>query len=101
MVEIISIFATSLFAAAVLRNKSIRELMQERFPIDTRDASRQESVLPSHAKLGRAHQRAYANPHRDASVRAYPGLRTDEDGQHCNAEPTHEGFVASAAHEAE
>ena len=54
---------------AVLRNKSIRELMQQRFPIDTRDANRQESLVRSQAKLGGAHQRAFANPHRDASVR--------------------------------
>ena len=86
---------------AVLRNKSIRELMQQRFPIDTRDANRQELVLLSHAKLGRAHQRAYANPQGDASVRNTRGLKAEDDGQYCNVEPTHEGFVASAAHEAE
>jgi hypothetical protein len=67
----------------VLRNKSMGKLMQRRFPIDTRDVNRQESVLRSHLMLGRAHQRAYANPHRDASVREYLGLRTDEDGRYC------------------
>ena len=51
--------------------------------------------------LGRAHQRAYEDPHRASSVREYPGLRTGEDGQYFNAEPTPEEVVADAAHEGE
>jgi hypothetical protein len=75
--------------------------MQRRFPIDTRDANRQESVLRSHVKLGRAHRRAYEDPHGDASVREYRAPRTDEDGRYHNGEPTHEEAVADTAHETE
>src|SRR4051794_20766323 len=45
----------------VLRNKSIGKVMQRLLPIDTRDAIRQESVLRSHLKLGRAHVEVVAD----------------------------------------
>ena len=67
-----------------LRNKSIGKLMQPRFPIDTHDANRQESVLRSHVKLGGFISAPMRDPHR-ASVREYPHLRRDENGQYSNA----------------